>query len=216
MEGIDRLRKRDVKLSLKSMAITLNHHEISEMKALAVQMGVHFRFDTMLNRGLDGSDTPTGYRLSPSEVLELDLQDPDRMKGWEEVVEKFPGGSAGHDRVYQCGAGKSTFHIDPTGKLSVCMMSRSENYDLRTGTFREGWRAFIPAVLSREWTGDVPCRECTLKSMCGQCPGWGLLEHGDPELIVNYLCEIAHSRARMLGLISETAYDISSSTGAER
>jgi len=201
MEGIDRLLSRGIRLQLKTMALSLNAHEVMEMKSLAERLGVPFRFDTMLNCGLDGDSTPVDYRLSPEETLDLDRQNEDRMKGWMEQAQRFSGQDVDHNRIYQCGAGISTFHIDCTGKLSVCMMSREESFDLRTGTFHEGWNSFIPRVLAREWSRDVQCRTCSLKSMCGQCPGWGYLEHGDPEEKVEYLCSVAGMRARMLGLI---------------
>jgi radical SAM protein with 4Fe4S-binding SPASM domain len=209
MEGVDKLLERGVRLSLKTMATTLNAHEVAGMKALAGRLGVQFRFDTMLNSGIYGDRSPLRYRLPAERITELDRSDPDRMNGWVEVVEKFSPPVETTDRVYQCGAGRSTFHIDPWGKLSVCMMSRVESFDLKRGSFREGWREFIPGVLGREWSKDVPCRVCSLKSMCGQCPGWGLLEHGDPEAMVEHLCETARARAEMLGLTGPNPYDTS-------
>jgi radical SAM protein with 4Fe4S-binding SPASM domain len=206
MKGIDRLLTRGVRLHLKTMALSLNAHEVMEMKTLAERLGVTFRFDTMLNCGLDGNVTPLDYRLSPEDILDLDRQDENRMRSWMELVRDFPGQDAGHNRIYQCGAGISTFHIDSTGKFSVCMLSREENFDLRTGTFHDGWESFVPRVLAREWSRETPCRTCRLKSMCGQCPGWGYLEQGDPEDKVEYLCSVAGKRARMLGLADQTPY----------
>jgi radical SAM protein with 4Fe4S-binding SPASM domain len=215
MDGIGMLLDRGVRVSLKTMAMTLNAHEVGEMKAMALGLGLRFRFDTMLNTGLDGSRAPAVYRLPVEDVLDLDRSDPDRMAGWAEVAERFPVTPDDAIRVYQCGAGRSTFHIDPEGRLSVCMMSRTPFYDLREGTFREGWREFVPRVLERRWSGDSACATCHLKSMCGQCPGWGLLEHGDPEARVDYLCAIAGARAGMLGLPPPASYDIPSPGGGQ-
>lgn len=92
-----------------------------------------------------------------------------------------------------------SFHIDPVGRLSVCIISRSATYDLRQGAFVDGWHDFIPRILLQEWSRKTPCENCELISLCGQCPGWATLENGDPETPVEYLCEIAHLRARELG-----------------
>lgn len=200
MEGIRRLLSRGIRLHLKTMAITLNVDEIEAMKSLSEDLGVPFRFDTMLNCAIDGDHGPVEYRLSPERTVSLDEQDRDRMETWQGLVDKFPGKTQSPDRIFQCGAGLCTFHIDCTGHLSVCMMYRDKNYDLTDGTFREGWRLYLPDVLKREWSREVACSSCTLKSMCGQCPGWGHLEHGDPEEPVEYLCSVAHTRAEMLGL----------------
>jgi len=199
MLGISKLLDRGIKIYLKTMVMKLNSHEIEDMKELARKLGVPFRFDTLINYRLDGSSRPANLRLSPEETVELDRQDPERMQNWKELALKFPAGGKADNLIYQCGAGISSFHIDSTGKLSVCMMSREETYDLRSGNFHEGWTLFIPEVLAREWSRAVPCRECSLKSMCGQCPGWGYMENGDPEEKVEYLCAVANARAEMLG-----------------
>lgn len=200
MEGIRRLLSRGIRLHLKTMALTLNVDEIPTMKSLSEDLGVPFRFDTMLNCAIDGDHGPVENRLSPEMTVSLDEQDRDRMGTWHDLVDKFPGKVQFTDRIFQCGAGLCTFHIDCRGHLSVCMMYREKSYDLTDGTFREGWRLYLPDVLKRKWSREVACSSCTLKSMCGQCPGWGYLEHGDPEKTVEYLCRVAHMRAEMLGL----------------
>jgi len=199
-DGIDRLLKRGIKLHLKTMAMTLNVDEIPAMKTLSAELGVPFRFDTMLNYTLNGDRGPAQYRLTPESTFGLDEQDRGRMGVWHDLVENFPGKVQFPDRIFQCGAGLYTFHIDCTGQLSVCMMYREKSFDLRKGTFSEGWRLYLPDVITREWSRDVACSTCALKSMCGQCPGWGYLEHGDPEEPVEYLCKVAHMRAEMLEL----------------
>jgi radical SAM protein with 4Fe4S-binding SPASM domain len=204
MDGIERLLKRGIKLHLKTLAMSLNVHEVPSMKSLAEDLGIPFRFDTLLNCTLDGDDGPAKYRLSPERTVSLDEQDTDRKGEWSNLVKNFPGEAQASNRIFQCGAGVCTFHIDSAGLLSVCMMYREKNFDLRTGTFRDGWRLYLPDVLTREWSREVACSTCTLKSMCGQCPGWGYLEHGDAEEPVEYLCRVAHMRVEMLGLPGES------------
>jgi radical SAM protein with 4Fe4S-binding SPASM domain len=80
------------------------------------------------------------------------------------------------------------------------MMARRPNYDLRSGTFAEGWHDFMPQVLAQTWTRETPCRDCELMTLCGQCPGWAQMETGDQEAPVAYLCEIGHLRAEAFGL----------------
>ena len=200
MKGIELLLERKVPLKLKSAILTLNQHEVWDMKAFAEGLGVEFRFDPVLNVRLDGSHQPTAFRISPQEIVDFDLADQKRMKEWREFCEKFWGPPPKPEYLYQCGAGISTFHIDPFGKLSVCEMSRVPSYDLRQGTFHEGWYDFMPQVLAQKWSQNTPCKTCDLISLCGQCPGWAQMENGNQETPVEYLCQIAHLRARELGL----------------
>ena len=132
--------------------------------------------------------------------MALDLTDDMRVDEWRKFSEKFWGPPPKPEYLYQCGAGSSFFHIDPQGQLSVCMTARSPSYDLRQGTFHDGWNDFIPQVLEQKWTSQSPCKSCDLIALCGQCPGWAQMESGDQQAPVAYLCQIAHQRAEAFGL----------------
>jgi radical SAM protein with 4Fe4S-binding SPASM domain len=198
IEGIHLLLKRDLPVKLKTMVMTLNRHEVWEIKKYAESLGVEFRFDPLLNPRLDGSQGPCKLRISPQEVLELDLADEKRAKGWEEFCEKFPHPMTS-DLLYTCSAGRTSFHIDPYGNLNICIISRSSSYNLCQGSFKKGWYNFIPKILSRRQTNRYECSRCDLRDLCNQCPGWSQLEMANPEMPVEYLCQVAHLRAQAFG-----------------
>jgi radical SAM protein with 4Fe4S-binding SPASM domain len=193
------LLERGVPLKLKTMLMTANRHEVWDMKAYAESLGVEFRFDPLLNAGLDGSLSPAQFRLSPEEVVAFDLADAKRTESWQQFCVRFIGPPTSPDSLYTCGAGLNSFHIDPYGGLSACMIARKPHYDLHQGTFREGWWEFIKEVRQQKRTRDVRCAHCELISLCGQCPGWAQVEHGDQEQAVEYLCQVAHLRAEAFG-----------------
>jgi len=198
LRGIELLLERRLPVKLKSSISRLNSSEIDGMKAFARECGVEFRFDPVLNVRLDGGRQPAELRLPPEEVVALDLADEERVNAWREFCERFIGVAPSVDDLYQCGAGLESFHIDAEGRLSACIMARQPSYDLRQGTFRHGWDDFLQRVRAQKWIRESPCRTCRLIALCGQCPGWGQLEHGDQESLVEYLCRIAHLRAKAL------------------
>ena len=195
LRGIDLLLERELPLSLKTMAMTVNRHEVFQIQSFARDRGLKFRFDPVLNPRLDRSREPIKYRLSPEEVLALDLEDENRVKEWREFCAAFPG-PVDSNALFICGAGVSTFHIDPYGRMSPCEMTRHRSFDLRGGPFREGWDDAFPQFLSVKAREDYPCKSCDLISLCNQCPGWAWLENGDPQTPVEHLCRIAHLRAQ--------------------
>jgi MoaA/NifB/PqqE/SkfB family radical SAM enzyme len=76
MRSIRLIIERDLPLILKAMVLTLNKHEIWDMKRFVEEeLGLEFRFDAMLNPRIDCSLSPLAVRLSPQEVVQLDLQD---------------------------------------------------------------------------------------------------------------------------------------------
>jgi radical SAM protein with 4Fe4S-binding SPASM domain len=200
MHGIKLFHERNLPLILKSMVLSLNKHEVWEMKEYAQSLGVDFHFDPLINLGINGNTKPGDTRITVDEVVSLDLADTKRLKGWKEFCEKFLLPPPQPDYLYQCGAGIRSFHIDAYGQLSSCMMARLPAYDLRLGSFRNGWHTFMQDVIAQKWSKEIPCKTCSLLSLCGRCPGWAQLEHGDQEEMVPYLCQIAHLRAQAFGL----------------
>jgi radical SAM protein with 4Fe4S-binding SPASM domain len=141
-------------------------------------------------------------RLSPEEVVRLDLDDAGRLKEWKTFSAEFirPQQSAGcEDELYHCGGAVNAFAVDPLGRMSLCILSHRDTFDLRTGTVAEGWQFLTEKVRRRKITRVTKCTACQLKSVCGMCPANGELEAGDPEKPVDFLCHVAHLRALVLG-----------------
>ncbi len=204
MQGIKILMERDLPLKLKTMAITINKHEIWEMKRYAEEeLGLEFKFDAMINPRIDCSQSPLNVRLTPEEVVALDLHDPKRVSELRKFAERFNGpapSAVGCSDLYQCGGGISAFAVDPSGKASICVLSHGEAWDLRQGSFHDGWERFLLKVRKKQITRHTKCVECKIKALCGACPAFGELENGEPEVPVDFLCHVAHLRAYALGI----------------
>ncbi len=203
LRGIRLLLERRLPLKLKAVGITYNRHELAAMRGLAEDLGVAFAFDAEINPHIDCSPEPLAVRLAPAQVVALDLQDERRLNEWRQLAARHgEQGSAGPmpEQLYDCGAGLLSFAIDPEGMLTLCVISHRDRYDLRRGTFREGWDRFLLEVRSRTTACRTRCAACNLRWICGSCPATGYLETGDPEDPVDFLCETSHLRAYALGL----------------
>jgi len=196
MRGIELLRERRLPLKLKTVAVTINKHEIWEMRRFVEdELGLEFKFDAMMSPRIDCSQSPLAVRLQPEEIVELDLLEPARVAEWKRIATQFAPPPEPSGEVYHCGGGIDGFAIDPEGKMSICVLSHADAYDLRQGSFREGWESFLKQVRHRKTTRLTKCSACAIKSMCGMCPANGELENGDPESPVDFLCRTAHLRA---------------------
>jgi radical SAM protein with 4Fe4S-binding SPASM domain len=195
INGINLLTERRLPLTLKTVAMTLNKHEIRDMKKYADSLGIDFKFDPMIVPRLDGSAKPLNLRLSPEEILELDLADEERSSELRESCNKH-WATTFDDRLYFCGAGLNMFHITANGELAECTFGRRTNYSLLQGNFREGFYEVIPKkVLSQKRTHYSECQSCPMIDLCGNCCIRAELECGDPEAKVDFLCQVAHLRA---------------------
>ncbi|MGB8991647.1 MAG: radical SAM protein [Desulfobaccales bacterium] len=204
MAGIELLLARRVPVAVKTMVMTLNLPELPAMKAWAADRGLRFRYDAVLNPRLDGSQKPCALRLSPEEAVALDLADEQRMKDWRQFTEKYLAPAEPTDRLFRCGAGLHSFHIDSAGELSVCLMARRASYALREGSFAAGWK-FLREVREQKGNPESPCARCRLYALCGQCPGIAEVEMTPPGEPVAYYCRRAHLLAAALGLAPPTS-----------
>jgi len=168
------------------------------MKAFARDSGLQFRFDPLLNLRIDGGRNPAKLRLSPREVVQLDSDDEERRTELVELWERSGNVTMNSEFLFTCGAGVNSFHIDPYGFLHMCGLVRNPGYDLINGSFRDAWHTFLPGVRDQRGKKDYPCSHCNLHVLCGQCPGWAQLEHGDMEKPVEYLCQVGHLRKELL------------------
>jgi radical SAM protein with 4Fe4S-binding SPASM domain len=203
LRGIQLLQERNLPLKLKAVAVTINKHEIWEMKRFAEEdLKLEFKFDAMMTPRIDCSQSPLAVRLTPEETVELDLQDPARVEQWRKFAEQFKGPvhKPGNDaEVYHCGGGISSLAVDPQGMMSICVLSHMDAYDWRQGGFRAGWDDYLLKVRRRKSVSLTKCRDCAIKVICGMCPANGELENGDPEKPVDFLCNVAHLRAQVVG-----------------
>lgn len=201
MRGIRLLQERKLPLKLKTVGTTVNKHEVIAIKEFAEdELGTEFKFDSLISPRIDCSHAPLHVRLSPEEVVALDLH-------WPKIASEHRQGlerelMTPHSRektVYSCGGGMRSFAIDPNGYMSICTMSHQEKYDLRKGSIREGWEQFLLSVREKPRQKVTKCTDCRIRSACTMCPANGELENGNPESPVEFLCEVAHLRVLALG-----------------
>jgi len=204
MRGIRLLLERNLPLKLKTVPTTVNRHEIFAMKRLAEEeFGVEFKFDSAINPRIDCSQSPLAVRLSPEQAVELDFADPKRKSEYRRMAERdlatpIQEGRESGQR-YSCGGGIGGCAIDPYGMMSICVISHQQGYNIREGSFLQGWEGPLREIRNQPRTRPMICDRCQIQSLCSMCPANGELENGDPESPVSFLCQVAHLRAYAFG-----------------
>lgn len=206
MRGIHLLLERQLPLKLKTVPTTINRHEVFEMKRLAEEkFGVEFKFDSAINPRIDCSHSPLAVRLTPEQAVELDFAEPKRKEDYRKLVEQdlsapveLVSESSSRPK-YSCGGGVAGCAIDPYGTMTICVISHQQGYNIRAGSFREGWEGPLREIRNQARTRPSICDRCKIQSLCSMCPANGELENGDPESPVSFLCQVAHLRAYSFG-----------------
>src|ERR1700674_456714 len=109
LHGIDFLRERGLPLKLKTVPTTVNKHEVVAMKEFSEQeLHLDFKFDALVNPRIDCSQSPLAVRLSPEEVVTLDLHFPKVATEYRQMAERemqhLPS-PEDNQTVYSCGGG---------------------------------------------------------------------------------------------------------------
>ena len=209
IRGIELLLDRKVRMRLKTVPMTLNCGDVGNMRSLAASYGLDFHWDPLVNSRADGSRKPAEVRLRPEQIVALEKQEPKRVAGYEKEFQERAYAEPRPDLI-TCGAYLHSFHIDPYGNLLPCMLVRWPAFNLREGSFRQGWYEFFPAMRSRLRTKGLPCDTCQFNAVCDWCVGWAQLETGDPEGKVPFLCDVTHARAHAFGPRPEPLLQIES------
>ena len=145
------------------------------------------------------------------------------------ILKDFTGKYLGPpgDLLFRCSAGR-VICVDAYGSVQPCMGLRMPDLTVKLSCLKNGklegicekagvsigdaidlfskggedmlplksLRAKDPEYLKR-------CARCFLKGLCEQCPAKSWAEHGTLDTPVDYLCEITHERALLMGLLKE-------------
>jgi radical SAM protein with 4Fe4S-binding SPASM domain len=212
--GVELLLQRQIPFTVKSALLPPNRAEMAEFEAwantipgmdrcppYAVFLDLRTRRDSPAKNRLISS-----LRFTPEESLALLTPHEDEYrKGMAQYCARFIGPPG--DLLFNCGAGE-TGCVDAYGNYQMCMLLRHPDtiYNLSKGTLREALTEFFPRLRQLRATNPAyleRCARCFLKGLCEQCPAKSWSEHGTLDTPVEYLCRLAHTQARYLGLLVE-------------
>ena len=203
LRGVRLLKERGLPLKLKTVATSINKHEVMAMRRFAEdELGVEFKMDGQINPRIDCSQSPLAVRLTPEEVVALDMGSPKGMSEYRRLAKhdlENPPSLAQIDTVYFCGGGMTGFAINAYGEMGICVISQQETFSVRELGVARVWEGSLLQLRSRKRTQMTKCVQCRIQSLCGMCPANGEMENGDRESPVEFLCQVAHLRAAAVG-----------------
>lgn len=209
MRGFSILKESGVGFTVQVIPMNNNYHQLDKMIDLAKKLSPSYRIGTswlfysacrseVMNKEIEQQ------RLTPEEVVSLDPP----LPGYEakyRLIHKESNCSAGagtDDRLFQkCITTRNSFHIDPYGKMTFCSFVKDSQlrFDLKNGSFSEGWDEFIPSLADKVRGGEEylkNCGSCEKRDSCSWCAVYSWLEHGRYSAPVKYLCDITDEKIR--------------------
>lgn len=204
LRGIRLLKERGLPLKLKTVATSINKHEVLAMRQFSEEeLGVEFKVDGQINPRIDCSQSPLAVRLAPEEVVALDMSTPKAVSEYRRLAKRDlenPPNVSQNDSVYFCGGGMNSFAINAYGEMGICVISQQETFSVQEARLKTVWETSLAELRRRKRTKLTKCVQCRIQSLCGMCPANGEMENGDRESPVSFLCHVAHLRAAVIGV----------------
>ena len=198
MRGIQRLVESRIEVRLKTVLMSLNAHEVPQMRALADDLGLQMKIDAAIFPCLHTGDRkPMDLRVAPEDVVRIEVAEPAAVRSWLEYLDR-PAPDIPDDALYVCGAGVTGFYIDPYGYAYPCMMTTQYRYNLLESDFGTVWSEKLGELHDRKPRAGYECTGCELLRACASCPGFHHQEHGAEDVKSDYVCDTAKARWRAL------------------
>ncbi|CAK8722435.1 MAG: radical SAM additional 4Fe4S-binding SPASM domain-containing protein [Candidatus Electronema aureum] len=210
MAGVERLRQGKVRLRLKTMVLTLNQADLPVLWQRAEAIDVQFRHDCSiipaLANGDNGSHSNAGdnlhdtlrFRLAPEQAAAADLSITQVREKLQERVCMAAPTETGQpsSKLYRCGAGRSSCHITPYGKMQPCLITLQPSFDITAGkeAFQAAWQSISRLIPEQEAGAGFSCNRCKDRSLCTGCPSNFSAETGNAEQAADFYCQYAASR----------------------
>ena len=209
--GLDLLLEGGINVCLKAMALRSNRDELADIARFCKDKTKdYYRFDPFLHLRYDHNTVRNAEiiaeRLSPAEIVALERSDPERFQTLKKNCNDFIFTENPHytcDHILHCGAGNSSFVLSYDGLFRLCSSLWHPEcvYDVSKGSLSEAFLNFVPHVRgfqSKRKDFLETCHTCRLINLCMWCPANTYLETGELDAPVDYFCEVAHARAKML------------------
>jgi radical SAM protein with 4Fe4S-binding SPASM domain len=193
LSGVERLTESGIRVGLKTVLMSVNQHELEAMRQLADSIGVRFRIDSAIFPTLQSHDQePLSLRVAPEVAVAKELSDPKRLDELVRATATLP--APPRDRLYICGAGTTSFSIDPYGNVSPCLIATQYSYSLLEQDFATIWAEQLLLISKRTPGPDYPCTTCDAAVACNSCPAFNYLENGAEDQESSFACQTSKLR----------------------
>lgn len=209
MNALELIRKNGLPYELKFVTLDENKEDLYKVREFGRQLGVEMVVSTGIHPSSDGGMTPMDSRLTPEKAFEFDWKDPGRRAFWRDVAKKIltgemeliPGRAKARfaeGYLYPCSIANQHVFITSDFHLQGCVRSSFKKYNLRTGSFDEGWKFLQTEFLDKKSSVNFPCRTCNDIRFCEQCTANFAQVNGDEEKPDDFYCKVAKLRHEMV------------------
>jgi MoaA/NifB/PqqE/SkfB family radical SAM enzyme len=196
VRGLEMLRDSGLPFTLKTKAMNWNRDEIPAIKKFVESFGQEFGFTTSLSPRLNGDLSSLRYRIAPEDDVELRGNGPITNTDEERCGMSADLLVPNTDRLYRCGCGTDTIHINAWGELGTCTLQYERRVSLRAHRLADAIELLFREIRGLRYQSESPCRSCEVHTFCDKKPSDARWECGTADAPISYNCDVALARAQ--------------------
>ncbi len=194
LRGIELLQAGGLPFSLKTKLMNWNAGEVDQLQRFTEAHSQLFGYTTSLSPRLNGDCSSLDYRIDPETICRLS-SNPEIIEEDAGCEASVPPSAPSHERLFRCGCGTDTIHINAWGELGTCTFQYETRLSLRAYPLRDAIDRVFAATRALSYHTDSACRTCTVHAFCDKQPTQARWEIGHPESPIPYDCDVAIARA---------------------
>lgn len=196
VRGLELLKESSLQFSLKTKAMNWNTDEMPAIRQFVASFGQEFGFTTSLSPRLNGDLSSLSYRIAPDTIIALNGDRAAADANEERCNTSADVFAPTTDRLYRCGCGTDTIHINAWGELGTCTLQYERRLSLRVYPLADAIEMLFREIRGLRYQGDSPCRTCDIHTFCDKKPSDARWECGAAEDPIPYDCDVALVRAQ--------------------
>lgn len=209
MRALELLQANGINFELKYVAMEQNYDDVYAMREFGNKLGVPMVIILDVHPMSDGTTTPMSFRLTPEDAFEFDVRDEGRRNFWKDVakdlltgeIETIPRRTADRFKggyLYPCSIANQHVFITSDYKMQGCVRASYKQFDLRKGTFDEGWTYLQREFVDKKSSKNYKCNKCPNIRYCEHCVANFMLAYGDEEHPDPFFCTVAGLRKKFV------------------
>jgi radical SAM protein with 4Fe4S-binding SPASM domain len=209
LSGIELLKTNNIPFEIKFIGMEQNIDDIQKVRKFVDELGVNLVVTFSIRPSYDLNKAPVGLRVSAERAFEFDSTDHMRRAYLEDAaktlfeirqgIQEKKNQSRLEERcLYPCDIARQFVFITSDCKMQGCATASVGAYDLRTGSFEEGWEYLKQEFVEKKATEQYQCLSCDMIEYCDHCTARWVLEYGDPEKPDPFFCNIGRKRMKFI------------------
>ena len=192
IKNILRLKELGIKMSLKTVLTKRNYKYIKNIKELAKELELSYRYDYILFPKINEIGCKNSEAATVDQIIEVIKEDREDIAYFENAVKNIKIIKESYEpskQVFQCSLGKDRIFIDTYGNVKLCLVV-DEYENINDKSISQIIKNLTEKIDDLKFEENDKCYRCYKKKLCRYCPGRFHMETKSYKTPPDFYCEL--------------------------